>query len=107
MSEFDERERAFERGFELEEELKFKTNAGTAYLFGLWVAEQLGLKGQQGEAYARQMVDMVIAKAAHDHIIAKAEKDLQAKDINLSRHRLEKEFNNCYRMARERVTAGG
>jgi len=103
MSEFNEREQAFERKFELDEELKFKTNAGAAHLFGLWVAEQLGLKGGDGENYARQIVDAIIAKPGHDHLVAKAEKDLQAKKLNISRHRLEKEFEGAFIKAREHI----
>ncbi len=107
MSEFDEREQAFERKFELDEELNFKTNAGAAHLFGLWVAEQLDLKGAEGEKYARQFVDAIIAKPGHDHLIARAEKDLQAKKADISRHRLEKEFEGCFQKARAQISGKG
>ncbi len=106
MSEFDEREKSFERKFELDEELEFKAAVRAAYLFGQWAATQMGLKTTDAENYARQMVDMIIAKPGHDQIIAKAEKDLKAKHPEITRHRLEKEYGICQTAAVEQVKAG-
>ena len=36
MTQFDEREKAFEKKFGMEEESEFKTAVRTARLFGLW-----------------------------------------------------------------------
>jgi hypothetical protein len=103
MTEFDQREQAFERKFELDEELEFKISAGSAHLFGLWVAEQLGLKSKETETYARKMVDTVVAKPGHEQLILKAEKDFEGKGVTLSRHRLEKEYTQCRAAAQKQI----
>jgi hypothetical protein len=45
MSTFDDRENAFENKFAHDEEMKFKAEARTNKLLGLWAAELLGKSG--------------------------------------------------------------
>jgi len=107
MNEFEDRERAFENKFEHDEELQFKINARMAHLFGLWVADQLGLKGADAEKYAEEAVSVEVAGLDRKALIAKTEKDLAAKNISLSRHRLEREMEGFYAAAREKVAGKG
>ena len=51
MTTFDDRERAFERKFMLDEELKFKIEARRDKALGEWVARQLGFSGVHAKAY--------------------------------------------------------
>ena len=103
MNQFEDRKKAFEKKFEIDEELRFKVASRTSKLFGLWAAEQMGIKGADAEAYARQVVEADLEKAGHDDVIEKVEKDFQAKGISLSRHSLEREINNCHQAAREQI----
>ena len=96
MTAFDDREKAFEKKFEREEEARFKAASRAAHLFGLWVGEQLGLKGAALEAYAREMIDMTVAKKERGSLIARAEENLKAKGIVMTRHRLEHEMEDFY-----------
>jgi hypothetical protein len=43
MTTFDEREKAFERKFAHDQDLRFRATARRNKLFGLWAAEKLGL----------------------------------------------------------------
>ena len=56
MTTFDKREEGFEKKFVIDEELKFKAAARRNRLLGLWVAEQLGIRGDAASAYAKQIV---------------------------------------------------
>jgi len=103
MTDFDDREKAFEKKFEHDEEMSFKIASRTARLFGLWIAEQLGLKGDEAEAYAAHAAESTAVKSGHEELFKKVEKDLQAKGIQLSRHRLEKEMGTFYQTARQQV----
>ena len=47
MTSFDERERAFEKKFALDEELKFRAEARRNRLLAQWAAEKLGLAGAE------------------------------------------------------------
>ncbi len=56
MTTFDKREEGFEKKFAIDEELKFKAEARRNKLFGLWVADKLGLSGDAATAYAKEVV---------------------------------------------------
>lgn len=107
MSEFTDREKAFERKFELDEEIKFKIDSRSAHLFGMWAAEQLGLKGSEAESYAKQALDLIVSKTGRLQLAKKVEQDLKAKGRNLSQHIIEKEMEDFYLKAREQIAGAG
>ena len=59
MTSFDDRQRAYEKKFALDEELRFKATARRNKLLGRWAAEKIGLSGignrslRQGCRYRR------------------------------------------------------
>ena len=103
MTQFEDREKSFEEKFRLDEELDFKVAARAAHLFSLWAAGQMGMTGEEAEAYARQASEMIVAKSGRENLMRKTEKDLRARDIRISRHRLEKEMESFYQAAREQI----
>ncbi len=60
----DDRRDAFEKKFALDAELRFKAEARRNKLLGLWVAERLGKKDAEAEAYAREVVAADFEEAA-------------------------------------------
>ena len=56
MTTFDERERAFENKFVLDQEQEFRAHARRDRMLGLWAGEKLGRSGEALEAYAAQVV---------------------------------------------------
>lgn len=103
MSQFDDREQAFENKFGHDEQTEFKIITRAAHLFGLWAAEQLGLKGAEAQAYADKCVDVELVKEGHAALLAKTEKDFKAKSVAHSRHRMEREMEACRVRARQQV----
>lgn len=103
MSGFDEREKAFEAKYHVDEELAFKVNARRDKLLGLWVAEKLGLTGAEAEAYARAVLETDFADAVHAAMLKKLEQDLAAKNIAVSADKLHREMDRLHAVAREQV----
>jgi hypothetical protein len=101
----DERQKAFERKYHLDEELAFKAGARRAKLLGLWVAEKLGLTGDEAAAYARQIVEAEMADSAHAAMLKKIRHDLKAKHIALSEEALDGEMERFLAEARTQVMA--
>ncbi|KMO28760.1 hypothetical protein VQ02_31045 [Methylobacterium variabile] len=56
---FDERERAYEAMFALDEELRFRALARRNRMLGAWMCERLNLTGPEAEAYVRELVEAV------------------------------------------------
>ena len=52
----EDRKDAFEKKYAHDQELMFKVEARTSKLFGLWVAEQIGLSGPDADTYAKEVV---------------------------------------------------
>lgn len=72
-----EREQAFEAQYKLDEEHNFKIRARRDRLFGTWIAQQLGLTGQEAEAYAVKAAQLDLEAAGDDNLIEKVKADLQ------------------------------
>jgi hypothetical protein len=56
MTTFDERERAYEKKFSMDEEFKFRAEARRNKLLGEWAAAKLGLSGTAVDAYTKSVV---------------------------------------------------
>ena len=90
MTTFDEREKAYERKFAQDEELRFRATARRNKLFGLWAAEKLGLSGSEAEEYAKSVVKADFVKPGDDDVIGKVHADFEAKGVSQSAHQLER-----------------
>ncbi len=84
MTTFDEREKAFERKFAFDEELRFKSTVRRNKLTGLWAAEKLGLSGEDAEAYAKSIVKADFQEAGDSDVLRKLQADFAAKGIQMS-----------------------
>lgn len=105
MTTFDDRERQEETRFKHDQELQFKARNRGNKLFGLWIAEQMGLHGEDAEAYARDVVMADFELPGDLDIMEKVKKDLAAKSVTLSDHLLEKHLLDCRQMALEQIKA--
>ena len=103
MTTFKDRERGEENRFKHDQELQFKARNRGNKLFGLWIAEQLGLKGDDAESYARDVVMVDFEMPGDDDIFAKVRGDLVAKKKEVSDHLLSKHLEECRRMALEQI----
>ncbi len=101
MSQFDDRERAFEAKFTLDEEQAFKVNARRDKLLGLWAAGQMGLTGQQADTYARSVVVSDLADSHHESMLAKLHADLEQAGKRYSIAELRAEMDKLLAAARD------
>ena len=63
MAGINDRKDAFENKYAHDQEVQFKVNARTSKMMGLWAAEQMGLKGGEADAYAKQIVMVDLEEA--------------------------------------------
>src|SRR5215813_8145547 len=56
MTNFEDREKGFERKFAHDEELKFKATARRNKLLGMWAAAEMGIAGDAAQGYAREVI---------------------------------------------------
>jgi hypothetical protein len=88
MTNFDDREKSFERKFALHEELKFKSTARRNKRLGLWAAEKMGLSGDDAQAYAREVVKADFEEPGEEDVYRKIRADFDAKGVEQSEHQI-------------------
>jgi len=99
MSKFDEREKAFEAKYKMDQERAFKANARRCKLVGLWAAEKMGIAGAEAEAYAKDVVAADFDRPGQDDVIDKVHGDLVARGLDISRHIVEIEMERMFEEA--------
>jgi hypothetical protein len=88
MTNFEDREKGYERKFAHDEELKFKATARRNRLLGLWAAEQLGISGDEAQTYAREVIKADLEIPGDDDVFRKIRRDFDAKGIQKSDHQI-------------------
>ncbi len=91
MTTFDERERAFEKKFEHDQEMQFKANARRNKMLGLWAAGLMGKSGADADAYAKELVVADMEKPGHHDVVEKLVKDLAAAGKPMEDHTIRKQ----------------
>ncbi|MDV7338316.1 DUF1476 domain-containing protein [Terasakiella sp. A23] len=71
-----DREIAFEAQYKLNEEQNFKIRARRDRLFGAWIAEKIGLSGEEAEAYALNAARIDLEAAGDGNLLKKVIDDL-------------------------------
>jgi hypothetical protein len=103
MTTFDDRERTEETRFKHDQELTFKARNRGNRMFGMWVAEQLGLTGEAADSYAKDVVVADFESPGDDDIFDKVRADLSAKSVEVSDHLLKKHLQECRDVAMQQL----
>ncbi len=105
MKSFEDRQKGYEAEFQRNQELTFRVTARRNKLFGLWVAERLGMPaGEAADTYARTVVEADFERPGDGDVIEKVQADLVAKGIQLSEPQLRTELTRAEEEARRQLT---
>ena len=88
MTQFDDRERAFEAQFARDEELQFRVLARRNRLLGTWAAELMGLSAVEAESYAKDVVRADFEEAGDEDVIRKLLGDLTSAGLDVDETRI-------------------
>jgi hypothetical protein len=102
---FDDREKAFERKFERDQEMAFKVRARRRRLLGLWAAQQLGLSGAAAQSYADELAALGLHRGGDAQELDHIARDLAEKGVTIDRARLELEAQRCEQEAKKQLGA--
>ncbi len=106
MSSFNDRERAEEKKFSLDQDLEFKAQARRAKFVGQWAAGLMGLSGPEAEAYAKSVVVADLEEAGVEDLFRKIRADLDQHAVELSDHQIRAKMEEALGEARASVQAG-
>lgn len=84
MTTFNEREKAFEKKFAHDQELRFKAEARRNKMLGEWAAAQLGLSGVEVDDYVKAVRKADLAEKGDEDVFRKIRGDFDAKGLTIS-----------------------
>ena len=91
MTTFDQREKAFEKKFEHDQDLQFKATARKNKMLGLWAAGLMGKTGADADAYSKEVVLADLEKPGDSDVVGKLVKDLAAAGKPTDEHTIRKQ----------------
>jgi hypothetical protein len=103
MTTFDEREKAFEKKFAIDEELRFKATVRRNKLLALWAAEKMGMNASEAEAYARDVIKSNVEAHGDENLTRKILADFAAKKIGQSEHQVRCALTELLALARKQI----
>ena len=103
MTQFDDRERAFETKFAHDEEMKFRIVARRNRLLGEWAARQMGLSEAEAETYAKDVIRSDFEEAGEHDVIRKVLGDLTAAGVDIDEDKVVEALRNKEIDARRQI----
>ena len=92
MTKFDEREKSFEKKFQIDEELKFKIFARTNKYLGEWAAKVLDINNKEKiQNYIQEVIKSDLQEAGQEDVFHKIKEDFQTASISME----DKEIRNA------------
>ena len=83
MSQFDDRERAYEAKFAHDEEMNFRIIARRNRLVGEWAARKMDLSDEESSSYAKDVVRSDFESAGEDDVVRKVLGDLTSAGVEV------------------------
>lgn len=105
MTTFDDREKAFEKKFAHDQELKFKAEARRNRMVAEWAAEKLGLAGADVEEYVRSVRKADLAEKGDEDVFRKIRLDFDANGVSISDDELRRQMTSSMAEAVKQIEA--
>ena len=84
MNKFNEREKSFEKKFQMDEELKFKIFARSNKYLGEWAAKVLGISTKEKiQNYIQELIRSDLQESGQEDVFRKIKKDFQSASISI------------------------
>ncbi|WP_201304401.1 DUF1476 domain-containing protein [Brevundimonas sp. G8] len=106
MTTFDDREKAFEAKFALDQEQEFKAIARRNRMLGLWAAEKMGLSTESADQYAAAVVRADFEQPGDEDVFRKVAGDFKASGLSVSEGEIRSKIDELASIAREGIRAG-
>src|SRR5215218_9033883 len=88
MTQFNDRERAFESKFAHDEEMKFRMIARRNRLLGEWAARKMGLSEEETASYAKDVIRADFEEAGDEDVVRKVLGDLTSAGVECDESRI-------------------
>ena len=101
MNKFDEREKSFEKKFQMDEELQFKVSARSNKYLGEWVGEKLGKNNEETKQYIQEIIKSDLEESGREDVFRKIQKDFKIASIEIQEDEIRKQMEKALLRAKE------
>lgn len=103
MTDMQDREKAFETKYALDQEVMFRIEARACKLFGLWLAEKLGLSGDDAKAFAGSVVSSNLDEPGFEDVKRTIRPVIAEKSLELSEATIDAQLMHFMEQARVQI----
>ena len=101
MSKFKEREKSFEKKFQMDEELQFKIAARSNKYLGEWASSMLGKNEEDKKNYIQEIIRSDLEEAGQEDVFRKIKKDFQVASISVEEKEIRDQMEKAFLRAKE------
>ena len=101
MNKFDEREKSFEKKFQMDEEMQFKIAARSNKYLGEWASSMLGKNEEDKKNYIQEIIRSDLEEAGQEDVFRKIKKDFQVASISVEEKEIRDQMEKAFLRAKE------
>ncbi len=103
MSNMNDREKALENKYALDQEVMFRIEARAAKLFGLWIAEKLGLDEAATKVFAGSVVSANLDEPGFEDVKRAVAPALAEKGLTIPEHTIDAQLEYFMEEAKNQI----
>ena len=101
MNKFDEREKSFEKKFQMDEELQFKISARSNKYLAEWISLKLGKSEEEKKKYFQEVIKADMEEAGTEGVFRKVKQDFISSSINIDDSEIKDQMEKALSRAKE------
>ena len=101
MNKFDDREKSFEKKFQMDQELQFKVQSRSNKYLGEFVSLKLGKNEKEKEIYIQEIIKSDMEEAGHEDVFRKIKNDFKKASVQIEDSEIRKEMEKAIQRAKE------
>jgi len=101
MNKFDEREKSFEKKFQMDEELQFRIAARSNKYLGEWVSLKLGKNEDETKNYIQEVIKSDLQEEGHEDVFRKIKSDFQTASLAIEDLEIRNQMEKALLRAKE------
>ena len=98
---FTDREKGFEKKFQMDEELQFKITSRSNKYIGEWASSLLGKNEEETKNYIQEIIKSDLEEAGHEDVFHKIKKDFQVASISIEETEIRNQIEKALSRAKE------
>ena len=101
MSKFDEREKSFEKKFQIDEELEFKIAARSNKYLGEWAGSILNKNEEEKKNYIQEIIKSDLQEKGSEDVYRKIKKDFEEASVSVEESEIRNQMEKALARARD------